>query len=182
VGFTLLELMVVMVTVAIIASILFPIFARAREKARQTCCMSKLAQLHVALHMYAQDYDGHFPPAGVGAKACLYEYVKDDDVFFCPSSSYSGRRAGDTRPLGNEDDWGAYQYYPGRANDGEANAPLLSDREFLHNRRANVSLVAGGVRSLSESEWADRGWESLGKPAPPPEDKYGDSGGMGGGS
>ena len=59
-GFTLIELLVVIAIIAILAAILFPVFAKAREKARQASCQSNLKQLALACLMYAQDYDEHF--------------------------------------------------------------------------------------------------------------------------
>lgn len=60
-GFTLIELLVVIAIIAILAAILFPVFARAREKARQTSCLSNLKQITLAEMMYAQDYDEAYP-------------------------------------------------------------------------------------------------------------------------
>lgn len=62
-GFTLIELLVVIAIIAILAAILFPVFARAREKARQASCQSNLKQIELAMKQYAQDYDEMFPTA-----------------------------------------------------------------------------------------------------------------------
>lgn len=62
-GFTLIELLVVIAIIAILAAILFPVFARAREKARQTSCLSNLKQLALGVLMYTQDYDEILPTA-----------------------------------------------------------------------------------------------------------------------
>ena len=61
-GFTLIELLVVIAIIAILAAILFPVFARAREKARQTSCLSNVKESMLTVHMYAQDYDEILTP------------------------------------------------------------------------------------------------------------------------
>src|SRR5438132_5762988 len=60
-GFTLIELLVVIAIIAVLAAILFPVFARAREKARQTSCLSNQKQIAMAVLMYIDDYDETFP-------------------------------------------------------------------------------------------------------------------------
>ena len=62
-GFTLIELLVVIAIIAILAAILFPVFAKAREKARQTTCLSNQKQLNLAVLSYAQDYDEILTPS-----------------------------------------------------------------------------------------------------------------------
>ena len=69
-GFTLIELLVVIAIIAILAAILFPVFAQAREKARQAKCTSNLKQLGTTLMMYTQDYDGTMPCVSVTGTAC----------------------------------------------------------------------------------------------------------------
>jgi len=62
-GFTLIELLVVIAIIAILAAILFPVFARAREKARSSSCLSNTKQIVLAILMYAQDYDERMVPS-----------------------------------------------------------------------------------------------------------------------
>ncbi|MCC6446228.1 MAG: DUF1559 domain-containing protein [Armatimonadetes bacterium] len=95
-GFTLIELLVVIAIIAILASILFPVFAQAREKARQTSCLSNLKQLGLAISMYATDYEGYpmhsspswFSPRTRWADA-IFPYVKNMPLFTCPSTHES---------------------------------------------------------------------------------------------
>jgi prepilin-type N-terminal cleavage/methylation domain-containing protein len=61
-GFTLIELLVVVAIIGILAAILFPVFARARENARRTSCISNVKQIGLALTQYVQDYDSQYPP------------------------------------------------------------------------------------------------------------------------
>ena len=95
-GFTLIELLVVIAIIAILAAILFPVFARAREKARQTSCLSNLKQIGLGWVMYAQDYDECVAWREVVASpedyqftfpAMLNPYIKNNNLWMCPSAS-----------------------------------------------------------------------------------------------
>jgi len=89
-GFTLIELLVVIAIIAILAAILFPVFARARENARRSSCASNLKQLALGTLMYVQDYDGkmmgYYNYGGPGRMELLLPYVKSAQVFRCPSA------------------------------------------------------------------------------------------------
>ena len=82
-GFTLIELLVVIAIIAILAAILFPVFAQAREKARAISCISNLKQVNLGLSMYMQDYDETWvwrPGNSVQQPNCAWKYVCGDDV------------------------------------------------------------------------------------------------------
>ena len=96
-GFTLIELLVVIAIIAILAAILFPVFAKAREKARQTSCLSNLKQIALGNQMYAQDYDERWLLLRQGGDTAtifwydlLQPYVKNRQLFICPSSEPFG--------------------------------------------------------------------------------------------
>jgi prepilin-type N-terminal cleavage/methylation domain-containing protein/prepilin-type processing-associated H-X9-DG protein len=90
-GFTLIELLVVIAIIAILAAILFPVFARAREKARQSSCLSNLKQIALAVLMYAEDYDECLPyyqhPFGIAWYDDLQPYTKNSQLRVCPSKT-----------------------------------------------------------------------------------------------
>ena len=85
-GFTLIELLVVIAIIAILAAILFPVFARARENARKANCLSNLKQIGTGMLMYCQDYDGDRRPWNY----LIDPYVKNTQVFLCASAKDHG--------------------------------------------------------------------------------------------
>jgi prepilin-type N-terminal cleavage/methylation domain-containing protein/prepilin-type processing-associated H-X9-DG protein len=98
-GFTLIELLVVIAIIALLAAILFPVFARARENARRASCMSNLKQIGLGIHQYTQDYDEKMPPPflryssgypndgnATYAPVLILPYVKSDQIWYCPSA------------------------------------------------------------------------------------------------
>jgi len=113
-GFTLIELLVVMAIIAILASILFPVFAKAREKARSISCLSNIKQLSMATAIYMSDWDQRFPMLryypvggysyrffdGQGTIRCyfwveaLQPCLRNYEIFQCPSRDVSGNRDG----------------------------------------------------------------------------------------
>jgi prepilin-type N-terminal cleavage/methylation domain-containing protein/prepilin-type processing-associated H-X9-DG protein len=119
-AFTLIELLVVIAIIAILAAILFPVFAQAREKARQTQCLSNTKQIGTSMMMYAQDYDEILVPyrnrvpnpfsgqPNVGVRTAattfynqlLNPYIKNDQLWRCPSNPRSWVNI-DPAPVGN---------------------------------------------------------------------------------
>ncbi len=151
-GFTLIELLVVIAIIAILAAILFPVFARTREKARQASCLSNLKQLALAMQMYAQDYDETWPMSSYwlpgdddnayawdftfnwstmnSSLGLIGSYTRSGQISACPSAQglYSFDReytgyAYNTTYLGGEGQWGTGALLHPSATLGEVQRP-----------------------------------------------------------
>jgi len=168
-GFTIIELTFVIAIIAILASILFPVFARARETARRAKCANHLQQIGVALSMYAQDSEGHFPRKN-NEFGPLYRYMHNVDIFYCPSDSetpYWDIRA-DSRP-GDQSPreiptrtYSSYVYKGGLCNDDRADRVIAGEFKLLHGELVNVLYLGGYVKGVPTDEY---------KPVVPPTQK-----------
>lgn len=174
IGFTLIELLVVIAIIAILAGLVFPVFARAREKARTTSCLSNLKQLGMATTMYVQDYDERLPGTWDNAmgnnqlngwmfyrdfpnehqgdfdpsRGSVFPYVRNTPVYQCPSDSVQANSyALNALLAGNT---GSIGYHAGRSA-GEVGRPtctfLLIEEETNSNGSTDDAyLVPPGNR------------------------------------
>jgi prepilin-type N-terminal cleavage/methylation domain-containing protein/prepilin-type processing-associated H-X9-DG protein len=172
-GFTLIELLVVIAIIAILAAILFPVFAMAREKARQSSCLSNTKQMGLGFMMYKQDYDEMFPTAyfhrafnpALGGTRLGYEhwsglinpYVKNWGIYVCPSDKIKGHAPTCFQSANNNNGYG---YPPGQQADrcapeaGTDNqAPRLSYtvNSALIPRLRNILDMNAGIRVISDA-------------------------------
>lgn len=180
-GFTLLEVLTVISIIAVLASILFPVFARARESARKRTCQSNLQQIAAALHLYAQDNGGRFPRRNNDFSPVL-PYTKSRSVFFCPSDSlpHQDYNAQPTRPGEKPKPRGknvesSYVYLGGLTDDDRKDIVILGERlevsgiekMALHGDTVNILYLGGRVRSVPLA-----GYVPVVEPGPPAQENH----------
>src|ERR1035438_9360122 len=149
-GFTLIELLVVIAIIAILAAILFPVFAKAREKARTSACSNNAKQIGVAFLQYVQDFDEKYPPYDTDTVSGRYgwvmliqPYIKSTQVFVCPSDTAPANQAASggwlTAP-GNIRTSYIYNWMIGPTPSGIAMAAIVSPS-------TTVGYTCGGVQT-----------------------------------
>jgi prepilin-type N-terminal cleavage/methylation domain-containing protein/prepilin-type processing-associated H-X9-DG protein len=164
-GFTLIELLVVIAIIAILAAILFPVFARARENARRTACLSNLKQIGLGIAQYTQDWDeklvsyAYPPPVSgttLGWQIALNPYVRSYQLYVCPSatkiSTYNSTGCDPTKVSTTTTGSGSYGYnyaFLGSYKRATGDPPSASNPNIL----ADVSLAA--VQTPSETVMAN---------------------------
>ena len=151
-GFTLIELLVVIAIIAILAAILFPVFARARENARRASCQSNLKQIGLGFLQYAQDFDERYPSkvansgSNYGWVQLTQPYIKSTQLFQCPSEPTSmqrgfgvipGQYAGDAYGPREDADQTDY-FYNGLVGDRNQLGMSLAEAQ-----NPSVSIVSG---------------------------------------
>ncbi len=170
-GFTLIELLVVIAIIAILAAILFPVFAQARDSARQTTCLNNCKQLGIALQMYAQDYDEGLPswPFSKLLSSPIFKewgystwvpvlmpYVKNNGVFACPNgpttgTSYPNQAIAGPKGAQMVVNLAISEYIENRDN-GFPNLAVLSGAK---NGPADVTVIAESCFNGIYQDWSD---------------------------
>ena len=141
-GFTLIELMIVTAIICILAAILFPVFAKAREKARQTNCARNLKELGLALRLYAYDACSHFPPTDDDFQP-LRPYLPDWEVLVCPTARIAAKDRSGTQ---------SYRIRGGLTSDGLPMTEVAHDSDrAVHNNGANHLFLDGHVKWMKSN-------------------------------
>lgn len=147
-----MELVCVWAIIALLAAILFPVFARAQEKGRMTNCIGNLQNIGAALKMYAYDHYGHLPPTDNDLRVLVPNYLPEAEVFLCPSAS--GRHWPSTPPVPNPDAESCDYVYRGGLCDDDLPRQVVAadDMPDRHNGGSNYLYLSGSCRWLVHNE------------------------------
>lgn len=163
-AFTLIELLVVIAIISILAALLFPVFAQARENARRTQCLSNVRQVGLALTMYVEDYDETTPSVYhdnatniiTDAWNLLLPYIKNSQIFYCPDRGESGCAVsqglyGDpnARCIGYGYNWGPLQSFGNTQTQGGLIEQMQFDR--TNNQRIATGRAIAAVISPADT-------------------------------
>ena len=151
-GFTLIELLVVIAIIAILAAILFPVFAKVRENARKISCASNEKQILTAVTQYTQDTDEKMPPNHGASNAptwkdWLYPFIKSTGVFQCPDDSSK------TPPAWGVDPPGTPTFHTSYIANLEANQFGNLGLSQFNQPAGTVYLCDGGTQGLTSAPW-----------------------------
>lgn len=151
-GFTMIELMTVISIIAVLAAVLFPIFAKSRESARRVSCASNLEQIGMSLNMYAQAYDGHYPRKN-NDFAALSSTLNSKDILRCPSDADSYDSSSVAPPPAGGGDArknpvSSYVLKGGLTNDSRADTVMGGEIKAFHGDLVNVLYLGGHVRAV----------------------------------
>ena len=159
-AFTLIELLVVIAIIAILAAILFPVFARARENARRSSCQSNLKQMALGVVQYVQDYDEKFPGAVIGTPPeapvgwadAIQPYLKSIQIYQCPSDTREQR----SNPANSG--YVDYFYNSALSNTGSTTTPNygaggISVAAVENSSLTILNLDANGISTSSKASW-----------------------------
>ncbi len=200
-GMTLVELLSVVAIIAVLAAILFPVFARSRESARQHSCLSNLVNIGLALQLYADDHGDRFPPVDDDLSPLLGRYLRGELIFMCPSSNQQNIPMGvpanrdllpkrdaatgssGTMPQALKEGQIATNYYyrAGHERGESPAAPIVTDQALHHNERANVLYTDGRAKSFGEQAWRGAGFRTIEEILNPDVDAMESDAALGGG-